>query len=233
MDDETQNEQWEAAIPLARRVAKIIKAKHSFVDVDDLTQELLLRWPKMKKEHMHQEFYYEGLRIVGDLDPLGLGVGRGVVEKKAYPKFAHLGAVGDPGESAPDVGFDSRLSDERLCDWCVWCGARLDSDSTGLCCRGTECSKMLSRYRKLHAEGFAIDLRAVHDALCDAPQTRTTLKVLSHRWEFCLNLLAKMGYVISRKKVMSRVEVKSDAKKKRRTTTYFRIEKCGVQMPTC
>lgn len=102
---------WEAVIPIARRVARSAAARYTWLDADDLQQDLLLGVPRFlsrfraRNEHGHSFEKYVFFRLsfyIKDVlrreDPLGISY----PQKLPYPQWSRLGDESLEGYDAPD-----------------------------------------------------------------------------------------------------------------------------------
>jgi hypothetical protein len=88
---------WEEAIELAGRIANSFVRRYAWVDPDDLSQTLLLEFPKLLKrfrpekqvvftKYLYFSFYHAAQDALRREDPLGIQI----PQKAVYPTFTHL-----------------------------------------------------------------------------------------------------------------------------------------------
>lgn len=192
------DKRWVEAIPVAKAVAKIV-ARGTSIGVEDLTQELLLRFPEVVDEpDLREAFTRLAKNVRRKHDPIGIGPAY-LRHEGGYPDLAHFGNIEDA------TGATTRLRDERQYGHeCYWCGEFTESPKGGLTC-SRDCSSHLTRYTSAR---YCIGNRIVDvvELLRLGPQPSAKLMAVSTSYIACLTLLRKLGYEITRHRFRSRRE---------------------------
>jgi hypothetical protein len=115
---------WEASVPVARRVASLYTKKYEWIDLDDLSSDLLLSVPRFVEsfslnhssgtgwlKYCYHRFHFLCKDILRREDPLGIKW----PQKKAYPSWHRLGDESLQGYDAPgkceQVSIDEQIDD--------------------------------------------------------------------------------------------------------------------------
>lgn len=184
------HDEWLAAIPLAKRIAKAMSLKYGYDHVEDLEQELLLLCPSTPQDDWKRAFSREASRIIRNKDPLGISTRRG--NKDGYPTWCHISAITAVTEKEFSVFSDDDSFGDRLPGQCVWCGADTSGNVSSKFChpRSKACAVSFDYYRKV-AVPFLIPMHAL---LTNGPAKAEQLKAITPNFLAVLKLLERLGY---------------------------------------
>lgn len=117
---------YERSQPIARRIAGLYVKRYSWIDVDDLTQDLMFEIPRIMygyrpdnsagnpwSKFLYHKLYFKAKDALRREDPLGIGW----PQKREYPAWHRLGDQALEGFDAPDtreppIDLDPELKDE-------------------------------------------------------------------------------------------------------------------------
>lgn len=230
MDDKDRNEQWEAAIPIAKKVSRQLARRNRYIDADELEQELLVQWPDLDHTNTERSFYWAAMKIIRDLDILGMGQTHSVrleAKRRSEPlgEAVHSSSLGEKTGSvkALDATATTRLADERVDSACVLCGNEVQLLSR--CC-SQKCNALVNSW-KCEERGIRSHLGIVLARLMEGPASGAELKALFWRFKGCLIVLERLGYHQSIRKKRRRINgrMKQD--------TYYELLTYGVPIPPC
>lgn len=232
MDDKTRNEQWEAAIPIAKKVSRQLARRSRYIDADELEQEMLVRWPELDHANTEESFYWVGMKMIADLDILGMGQTHSVrLEAKkrsgTIGEAVHTSSLGEQAGVVKSLAATAttRLSDERVDNTCVLCGKEVQLLSR--CC-SQKCNALVSSWR-CEDRGIRSHLGVVLARLTEGPASRDELSALFWRYRGCLSVLEKLGYRYKTRKKRRRIKTRGGMKQ----DTYYELLTYGVPLPPC
>ena len=214
---------WEAAIPVAKSVARQLSSRYKLCTFEDAQQEMLSRFPEVHETIKHSTSYAKDLarafRNIGRNmsswnDPLGLGIGPAVRGRMGtYPGL--IGVDVNDGDTPGTLLRLNRVENHE----CFWCGDFFEQRENTNGGRAILCSRLCESNLYNAKKTYKRFFQPILDRLNEGEAPARELKAITPSYDSVIKHLIRLGY-----------QIEITERKQRR---HFRLVSKGVPLPTC